>query len=274
MRAIALFTPDPTLTWSESTAPMTVAVSGATNVTRPSPKRIAPGSTSFVQSVSDPMRDRSSSPAAVRSGPTVSCSRGPMRWASEPDAAEKRNMSTVAGSSAIPARERRPAGRHLQLVGHEEERHADRGVEEHGREVRHREFAPLEQRGRHEWVVVVHHSVHERADAEQRDHAGDDHAGVGPAVRTRLRERVCAGAERDHRQARADEVEATRRVRIARLRYRDACAHDDDQRDRHVDEERPTPTRSVDEPAAEERTDRARDTAEARPRADGGARSG
>ena len=44
VRAIALLTPEATLTWSASTAPMTVAVSGATNVTRPSPKRTAPGS--------------------------------------------------------------------------------------------------------------------------------------------------------------------------------------------------------------------------------------
>ena len=89
-------------------------------------------------------------------------------------------------------------------------------------------------------------------------------------MRTRLRERVGAGAECDHRETRADEVEAARRVRVASLGHRDARTHDDDQRDRHVDEERPSPTRSVDEPAAEERTDRARDTAEARPRADGG----
>src|SRR4249919_3691699 len=46
-RAIALFTPDATLTWLGSAAAMTVAVSGATKVTRPSPKTMAPGATSL-----------------------------------------------------------------------------------------------------------------------------------------------------------------------------------------------------------------------------------
>ena len=46
----------------------------------------------------------SSNPAAARRGPTVSWSRGPIRWASEPDAAENTNINAVAGSSATPAR--------------------------------------------------------------------------------------------------------------------------------------------------------------------------
>ena len=111
VRAIALFTPDPTLTWSESTAPMTVAVSGATNVTSPSPNNTAPGSTSAVHPASEPMRDSRSRPAAVSNGPTVSCSRGPMRWANEPDADENTSIRNVAGSSADPRSQRRPTRR-------------------------------------------------------------------------------------------------------------------------------------------------------------------
>ena len=58
-------------------------------------------------------------------------------------------------------------------------------------------------------------------------------------------------------------------MRVARLRDRGARADDDERGDRHVDEERPAPARTVDEPAADERSDRAGDAAEARPRADG-----
>ena len=103
VRAIALFTPDATLTWSGLTDPMTVAVSGATNVTRPTPITIAPGRTSRPHNGSGPIRERRSSPAARMSGPAVSCRRGPICWASAPDRAEPMSISTVAGRSAVPA---------------------------------------------------------------------------------------------------------------------------------------------------------------------------
>ena len=48
--------------------------------------------------------------------------------------------------------------------------------------------------------------------------------------------------------------------------------HDRDDRDRDVDEEHPPPRERVDQPAAEERADRARDAREPRPRADRAAR--
>ena len=104
VRAMALFTPDATLAWSGSTEPMTVAVSGATNSTSPTPNTNAPGSTSVVHDALGPMRVSNSSPAPTTRGPTVSCSRGPIRWASEPDADENANISTVAGSNEVPAR--------------------------------------------------------------------------------------------------------------------------------------------------------------------------
>src|SRR5205823_3677105 len=84
-RAMALFTPDATLTWSGSAAAITVAVSGATNVTRPAPNTTAPGSTSVVHDGWMPARVRSNNPAAATSGPTVSWTCGPMRWANAPE---------------------------------------------------------------------------------------------------------------------------------------------------------------------------------------------
>src|SRR3954469_15233600 len=68
-RAIALFTPDATLTWSGSAAAMTVAVSGATNVTSPRPNTNAPGSMSLTHDAFGPMRARRSNPAPARRGP-------------------------------------------------------------------------------------------------------------------------------------------------------------------------------------------------------------
>ena len=74
------FTPDATLTWSGSAAAMTVAVSGATNVTRPRPNRKAPGSTSVLHDAWGPIRARRRRPAAASNGPTgptpSPCARG------------------------------------------------------------------------------------------------------------------------------------------------------------------------------------------------------
>ena len=42
-------------------------------------------------------------PAPTIRGPTLSWSRGPMRWASAPLRAEKASMITVMGSSEAPA---------------------------------------------------------------------------------------------------------------------------------------------------------------------------
>ncbi len=43
------------------------------------------------------------SDAAMTSGPTVICSRGPIRAASAPEREESRSMMKVTGSSAVPA---------------------------------------------------------------------------------------------------------------------------------------------------------------------------
>ena len=49
------------------------------------------------------MRVISRVPAATSSGPTVICSRGPMRAANAPERADRASMSTVMGKVAAPA---------------------------------------------------------------------------------------------------------------------------------------------------------------------------
>src|SRR5215471_14409337 len=56
VRAMALLTPEAMLTSFGSTDPITVAVSGATNVVSPRPNSKAPGRTSVHQDTSGPIR--------------------------------------------------------------------------------------------------------------------------------------------------------------------------------------------------------------------------
>ena len=134
-RAIALLTPDATLTCRWSAAAITVAVSGATNVTSPSPNTNAPGNTSGNHSASGPMRVRSSSPTAASSGPDRELD-------ARTDALRERARRRRAhehehgdGQQRDARRERGPTRRDLQLVRHEEERDPERAVEQERRDV-------------------------------------------------------------------------------------------------------------------------------------------
>ena len=98
-----MFTPDAAPAYRSGADPSTVAVRGATVSARPAPNTTTPGSTSTSHDAPGPMRRRSSSPAALISGPTVIGSRGPIRCASAPARAENTSMITVTGSSAVPA---------------------------------------------------------------------------------------------------------------------------------------------------------------------------
>src|SRR5205085_12415713 len=108
--------------------------------------------------------------------------------------------------------------------------------------------------------VRVEHAPAEGGDAGYGEDTRTEDRAVGPTPRPRFGERPGGRTEAHHGQARPDEVEAAGRVRVARLRHRRVRARDDDCGDRQVDQERPAPSRSVDEPPAEERADRARDT--------------
>ena len=80
-------------------------MSGATNVTSPIPNTIAPGKTSLTHDAFSPMRASSSKPAAATNGPTVSCNRGPIRWASAPELADMGLVLEPFGLGAVVVRE-------------------------------------------------------------------------------------------------------------------------------------------------------------------------
>src|SRR5207344_384816 len=86
-----------------SAAAITVAVSGATIVTSPRPNTIAPGNTSVTHEAFSSIRDSMINPTATTSGPTVNCSRGPIRCASAPELDDSTSIKRVAGNSATPA---------------------------------------------------------------------------------------------------------------------------------------------------------------------------
>ncbi len=105
-----------------------------------------------------------------------------------------------------------------------------------------------------------------RAEAQEREGARRADAG-GPG----FDERVDEETEPERRQRRAGQIEASRRLRIARLADPARRQHDDQRRDRDVEEEDPAPGGVRGDPAARHRPDRRRDGAPGRPGADGGA---
>ena len=80
-------------------------------------------------------------PAATSSGPRVSGSRGPIRWASAPDRAESSSMIRVTGSAAAPAAIGRVAEYDLEHDHEQEEDAAERRVDDEGDRVGGRELA-------------------------------------------------------------------------------------------------------------------------------------
>src|SRR6266508_1832951 len=101
-RATALLTPEASPACSSSTEDSTVAVSGATVATRPSPRTTTGGSTSAKYDAPGPIRPSSRNPAAISSGPTVIGVRGPIRPASCPARPDRPSISSVIGSRAAP----------------------------------------------------------------------------------------------------------------------------------------------------------------------------
>ncbi len=146
VRAMALFTPEAMLTWSGLTDPITVAVSGATNDTSPRPKTRAPGSTSVTQDASGPMRASRSSPSRgeQRTDGELQPRADPLGERARPGGEHEHEHR--GGQQCGAGLECRPSGADLQLVRDQEERDADRGVQQHGREVGDGELAAAEQR--------------------------------------------------------------------------------------------------------------------------------
>ena len=219
------------------------------------------------------MRVSSSKPAARRaSGPAVSCGRGPMRCASVPDGADSRSISSGGRQHRDAGLRSRPTAADLQLVHDEEEGHADRGVEQHGHDVHDRERAVAEQRWRHERAGVWRMRCTNAREARRiaTANASDAPKGCAPAVRPRFGERPRARGQAAAASTCAGDVEARAPCGSRDLRHRDACAQPIAiAATGTFEQERPPPSRTADERAAHERTDRARRAAEPRPRADG-----
>ena len=146
-------------------------------------------------------------------GPTVSWSRGPMRCASAPDAEENSNIRSVAGSNAIPARRADQPAADLQFVDDEEERNADRGVQQHGREVHDGELATAEQAraGRADRGVCSIRYTNATIPSSEITPAASTAVSVHPCG-PGFGERPGRRAERHDREARAEEVEPRSRA--------------------------------------------------------------
>ena len=99
--------------------------------------------------------------------------------------------------------------------------------------------------------------------------AAAEHPGVGPALRPCLGQCPRARGQAHDRERCADEVEAAAGMWITGLRYGRVGAGDRDCCHRHVDQECPSPSRSVDQTSADERSDRPGDASQSRPRPDG-----
>ena len=191
-----------------------------------------------------------------------------MRCASAPDRAENTNISTVAGQQRGAGAQRRPAAR--RPAARRRRGRTTRPSAPYSSTVAR--FVTVNSRLRNSAGGTSGSCVWRmrRTNATMPTTANDaraEHRRIGPAARPGLGERPRRRAEAHDRERGADEIETARRVRIARFRHRRARADDDERGDGHVDEERPPPARAVDEPPADERTDRAGDAAEARPRA-------
>ena len=113
-----------------------------------------------------------------------------------------------------PGLERVEAEDELQHLGHDEHRARD-GEEGHGhRDVGHGEARVAEEREVEHRLVAVHLPERERGDHDDRSDEPRDGAGAAPAAVGSLDDRPQQEREPDHRQQRADGIEA-RCARVA-----------------------------------------------------------
>src|ERR1700691_1301873 len=101
--ATSLLTAEATPACSAGADDMAVAVSGATLIATPKPNTTTAGSTATTYPPGPEILVNSSKDAAITSGPTDICSRGPILAASAPDLDDSSSMMNVMGSSEVPA---------------------------------------------------------------------------------------------------------------------------------------------------------------------------
>ena len=121
-------------------------------------------------------------PAAATIGPIVIGRRGPMRCASRPIRAESSNITTVTGSNALPACDRREARDALQRDRQQEQRAGECGVDDERHDVGAGELARCGTGQRHHRIAharLVEQEPGKHGDAaEQR---GDQSTPASPA---------------------------------------------------------------------------------------------
>ena len=162
--------------------------------------------------------------------------------------------------------ERRVAERVLQVHDDEEEHASEAGIDRERHEVRAGELAGAEELEREHRRRSVSLDDDERDEEDDTDDDRDDRRCRPLAARLDEPRRERREPEGD--RSGAEHVEVTRSGRVEALRH---MANGDEHQDaeRHVDEERPSPRRGVDQPSPDERPRRAGDAGKTGPRADG-----
>ena len=159
----------------------------------------------------------------------------------------------------------------LQVHDHQEGGGAERGVHGEGHCVGPRELAGAEERKRHD---RIHDPRFEDDEGDQREHAeaAEHRRQCGPPSARTFDQRVDNPGEAEREQGAPREVEwVLAGAFVATLGHVTGRDPDRRSRDGKVDEEHEPPRDGVDQPPAEERSDRGGHAPEPRPRSDGAA---
>ena len=152
-----------------------------------------------------------------------------------------------------------------EIHWNQEQRDAERRIEQEREQVRERKPLRPEQRQRQHRIrdAAFHdHEQHERHGA-QHDRPNHHHVGATPRPFEQSEHEAAEAGDREHRTSPVDAA-AARSI----VAFRDEAhgEHDHDRRERHVQEEDRSPAHMFDQPPADNRPQRRCDGAEARPR--------
>ena len=187
-------------------------------------------------------RARRARPAPTRTGPRLIWRRGPIRAESCPERAEKSSMIRVTGRSASPESSGRVVLHELQLDGQQEQRAAERAVDDEGDRVGAAELTRAEEVQREHGVgnAPLHDEERGRGECGE-DEGSNDHRARPPTGRS-LDERVGDAGEEDHGERGAGRVDAALVGGVARFGHVPRRDHEHEDRQRDVDVEDPAAT--------------------------------